>query len=398
MYNEERRRCSNMNYNLLPITREITISIVILFVLFICPLTKVNSGYLNHKDVSSTEFIWTEISHDYIREDAMTSDVLFKNFTHGWVVSQNKTGIRNGIILCTNDSGSSWHLQLYNETMSFFQIEIVTDTLWVSGLGGLYKSVNGGDTWEYITVGADIEVFNGIFFLNDTIGWTGSLLGIYRTVDGGHTWKKLTMGSFGDTPREFHFLNEKEGWVIGSFGIYHTVDGGYNWEMVHNKGGWTFTFLSSTEAWSVGDNMLAHMVDGKNWIEQPLPENDFDRPPYMTDIYFMNNTCGWIGASDPMIAHTQNGGIDWYEQSVSYDTRILAFDFINETHGWAVGWGGHIFRTTRANELGEYSWSTSNVALIYGVIFVLVAVVAVSIIFLRFRKRPSAVSPAPELE
>ena len=72
--------------------------------------------------------------------------------------------------------------------------------------------------------------------------------------------------------------------------------------------------------------------------------------------------------------------------------------FYNETLGWATGWDGRIYRTAQADELGEFSWSTSNVAFVYGVTFVLIAVVAVSIIFLRFRKRTSSVSPAPDLE
>ncbi len=387
-----------MNDSLSSITRGHVIAVAISILLSIYPLMETNSFKINLDTTSSVNSLWVEMHHDYIREDVTPWDIVFKNMTHGWVLSQSETGLRNGIVLFTNNSGSSWYLQELIETSWFFRIEIVGDVLWVSGVGGLYKSVDEGRSWEYIAVGVDIESFNGIFFLNETVGWTGSLLGIYKTVDRGSSWNKLTIGSFGDTPREFHFLNELEGWTIGSFGIYHTSDGGETWETVHEKGGWTFSFLSPTEAWAVGDNMLAHMVDGANWIEQPLPSNEYGRPPYMTDVQFLNGTQGWIGALNPQIAHTQNGGLDWYEQSISGNDRIYALWFYNETHGWATGRDGRIYRTTRANERGEYSWSTVNVALVYGVSFVLIAAVVISIVFVRFRKKPSVISSAPAIE
>ena len=347
---------------------------------------------------SLSEEVWVEIEHDYVRLDAMATDIKFRNESHGWALSQNKTGLGNGIILFTNDTGLSWNLQYFNDTMWLKNIEFNEELVWVAGEGGLLYTVNDGASWIYKPVGTEHDNFRSIHFYNDTLGWAGSNRGIYKTNDGGNTWNMVFRWTFGDSPRSIHFTSSLSGWAIGSYGIYHSSDGGISWTISHSKGGWDFSFVSTAEAWAVGDGMLAHMVDGINWIEQSLPANEYNRLPYMTDIQFLNATHGWIGAETPQIAHTQNGGADWYEQSVSRDTRIMALNLINETHGCAIGWGGHIFRTTRADELGEYSWSTSNVALIYGVTFVLVAVVAVSIIFLRFRKRPSSISPAPDLE
>ena len=347
---------------------------------------------------SLSEEIWMEIEHDYIRLDAMPTDIKFRDECHGWALSQNRKGLGNGIILFSNDTGLSWNLQYFNDTMWLKNIEFNEGLVWVAGEGGLLYTNNDGASWNYKPVGTEHDNFRSIHFYNDTLGWAGSNRGVYKTNDGGTTWNMVFRWTFGDSPRSIHFTSSLIGWAIGSYGIYHTSDGGISWEVYHTKGGWDFSFLSDTEAWAVGDGMLAHMVDGMNWIEQSLPANEYYRLPYMTDIQFLNATHGWIGASDPMIAHTQNGGIDWYEQIVSYDTRIMSLNLINATHGCAIGWGGHIFRTTRANELGEYSWSTINVALVYGVTLVLIAVVAISIMFLRFRNKPPVVSPAPDIE
>ncbi len=328
----------------------------------------------------------------------MAQDIKFRNATHGWALSQNKSSLGHGIILYTGDGGKSWRLQLYNYTMWFHQIEFVGRSIWVTAEGGLLYSHTDGQTWTFLPVGTEYDYFGSVHFYNDTLGWAGSNRGVYRTDDGGTTWHILTTWTFDDSPRRIFFTAPSNGWIIGTYGIYHSSDGGESWIVRLHKGGWDFTFISATEAWAVGDNMLAHMVDGVNWIEQSLPTNEYGRPPYIGDVLFKNKTHGWIGALNPQIAHTQNGGVDWYEQSVSGDEAIIALNFYNESLGWAIGWDGRIYRTSQANKLGEYSWSTVNVTLVYGVSFVLIALVVISIVFARFRKRPPVTPSSPAIE
>ena len=38
-----------------------------------------------------TESIWEEIDHEYVRTDANPYDIIFRNETHGWTISQNKS-------------------------------------------------------------------------------------------------------------------------------------------------------------------------------------------------------------------------------------------------------------------------------------------------------------------
>ena len=349
-------------------------------------------------DEESNEVIWKEVDHDYIREDTISLDIVFRNDTHGWALSQNKTGFGDGIILYTKDSGLTWNLQFYNETAELRQILINGPHLWVTTNGGLLHSINDGRSWDYVPIDDEQGFFYGIFFYNKTLGWTGSERGLYKTVDEGKTWNKTMSFPYEGRARDIYFTTPTSGWIIHSYGIYHTTDGGDSWEQQHDRGGWSFSFVGVTEAWAVGDYMLAHMTDGNTWVEQTIPSDMYSMRPDLTGVYFLNATYGWITGSNPLVGHTQNGGADWYEQSVPIGTRYNAVWFYNETLGWAIGWGGNIIRTSRGNELGTYSWGSSNVALIYGVGFVLIAIVAVSVIFLRFRKRPSAVSPAPELE
>ncbi|MGY5875998.1 MAG: YCF48-related protein [Candidatus Thorarchaeota archaeon] len=369
------------------------IVIILIFILFIPSITSSLPIDMSDSHPSQAGVIWEEMEHDFIREDVMPYDIAFMNITHGWALSQNETSFGDGIILHTNDSGYSWYLQHHNDTQWFTQIEFVGKVVWVTARQGLLYSVNFGTTWNFLPLGSELDAFRSIHFFNDTLGWAGSNIGVYKTDDGGVTWQQASRWRFGGNPRGIHFINPQDGWILGSEGIYHTSDGGEIWVMRHNRGGWNFFFISDTEAWAVGDSMLTHMVDGATWVEQPLPEDSYNRPPYMSDVQFLNQTHGWIGSLRPQIAHTQNGGIDWYEQSVSRETSIMAVYFINESLGWAIGWDGYIFRTTRANELGAHSWSTSSPTDIYTVVAITVTIGSLGLLLLIKKRRNNTLPP-----
>ncbi len=303
---------------------------------------------------------WQILNHSFSQKDAILGDVRFVNSTHGWVVGQNKSGLGGGIILNTKDCGDSWQLQLYEDSHTFRSIDIIDkQTIWVTGTGGLVYSTNGGMTWNESKV-IDIQAGLGaVKFINETHGWTSTMNDVYKTIDGGQTWQNITSWTFSDTLRMIHLVSPTEAWAIGFFGIYHTEDACETWEESFSRGGWSLSFVSDTEAWAVADTWLAKMTDGETWIEQPAPRNaPFPPPiaPYFTDILFLDSENGWIAGDETEIAYTPNGGLDWYSQDFPGDTRVIAIDFINLTHGWAVGWGGYIYRTIHGNSLGTRLW------------------------------------------
>lgn len=373
------------------------LTILLLLSVIIPPLTD-SKLYDENQSLNNGDTIWEEIEHDYIRDNTEAMDIVFRNATHGWVLSQNKTSFGDGIILHTTDSALSWKLQYHNKTNFLNKILLFTNNIWVTGRGGLLHSIDDGKSWEYVSIDDEVGYFYGIFFLNETLGWAGSERGLYKTVDGGATWNKTLLYPYEGRARDIYFTTPMNGWIIHSYGIYHTTDGGDSWELQHDRGGWSFSFVSDTEAWAVGDNMLAHMTDGEVWAEQPLPPSRYGNPPYMNDIFFMNKTHGWIGALTPQIAHTKNGGIDWYSQSVSGDKSIITLYLFNESLGWAAGWDGRIYRTTRANEPETYSWGSTNTTLLTSVSILIIAIVIISIVLVRFRKRPSVTPSAPAIE
>jgi photosystem II stability/assembly factor-like uncharacterized protein len=327
-----------------------------------------------------------------MQDETELRDVFFLNATHGWVVGQNETGLGGGIILRTTDGGDSWQLQFYNRSQKFRTIDIVDHhTIWVTCRGGLVQSNDSGQSWSFVSVIDGQAGLGCVRFFNRTHGWTSTMGDVYKTEDGGLTWHNVTSWQFNDVLRSMHFVSSTNFWAIGFYGIYHTDDGGTIWEAKYPRGGWAISFVSDNEGWAVADDLLLHMTDGETWVEQAMPRKTLSplvEAPYYTDILFKDQNHGWIVGMEIPIAFTPNRGINWYAQQVpeEVDSRMMAVDFVNLTHGWAVGTGGYILRTMNGDGLGtllllEYSVSS------YLIIIVAVVVICcVVIIFLRRRK------------
>ncbi len=350
---------------------------------------------------TQNETNWEILEHEYLRPQVIPWDIAFVNATHGWVLSQNETSITNGIILHTENGGDYWYLQYYNASQRFNQIAIIDyETLWVSGVGGLFYTDNCGQNWTMKTIGSSNSFFYGVHFLNRTHGWTGSSDNMYKTIDGGLTWQPVLSWTTNDRARMIHFINGLNGWAIGFFGLYHSDDSGDTWEQQFEKGGWALSFVSDTEAWAVADDWLAQMIDGETWVEQPIPRPSFNLPqsiPYFSDILFLDANNGWIIGDETEVAYTPNGGLDWYAQEFPGDNRLTAIDFINLTHGWAVGWGGYIYRTTLGNSLGTRLWTGMTDPMFLSIVAVVAVVITVTVGGIIKLRRRKGESPSVEI-
>lgn len=123
---------------------------------------------------------------------------------------------------------------------------------WAAGIrNGLYKTSDGGETWEQVTIddSADLSVSN-LFFVNRSEGWVVltdrknsdyrlATIKILRTSDGGRTWE-VQYSSTGVFVRRIKFLDEQNGWVVGmgtskdkprdqTHFVIYTKDGGKTW-------------------------------------------------------------------------------------------------------------------------------------------------------------------------
>lgn len=197
---------------------------------------------------------------------------------HFQFISENKGWITNhaGLMLRTNDGGETWaeiqsplDSQICCNNIYF----ISEDIGWGSGVqkngsdfGFLYKTTNGGDSWELIN---GEEKFHQIFFFNENLGFGFN----GYTTDGGLSWNtlanKIPLDLYPLFIKSIHVFDENN-WraVVGnSFYnnfLFKTSDGGETWiEEPSIKTSWAdeLYFYNESFGWQFGGNVLLRYLD-----------------------------------------------------------------------------------------------------------------------------------------
>jgi len=175
-----------------------------------------------------------------------------------------------------------------------------------------------------------------LYFVDRLNGWIFAR-GIWRTSDGGATWEEQAKGMSFPVMFDVHFVNSRGGWSVGYYGtILRTCDGGRTWEKVnigdkyHLK---SVQFASETVGWTVGTAIFHSSDAGKTWSIQKR----FDSTTFAWDLHFVNEQAGWVVGTEGLILHTSDGGRTWIRQESGTKMHLKSVWFIDEITGWAVG-------------------------------------------------------------
>ncbi|MCF8238239.1 MAG: hypothetical protein K9I85_08800 [Saprospiraceae bacterium] len=305
-------------------------------------------------------------------------------------------------LLWQSAQGQSW--QPTGEILNsgrYDDVEFVTPDLgWTGGGSGkIYKTENGGDTWEEV-FSNPILFFRSLAFLNEQVGFAGTLNGLLmRTTDGGTSWEEIQnaipgpvdgicgldhvgdhlfgvgvwskpsffihssdqgntwtyqdLSEYADALVECRFLTPDIGWVSGTKEnaggvILKTTDGGQNWELVHetNMGleyVWKIDIVNDTilyasiESFDEATSILKSIDGGDNWVELPVSPLGFD----VQGIGFRDEWHGWVSPRYEPLFETQDGGVTW--QQLSAMPGMNRFFRIDQDLIYASGRGG-VFR------------------------------------------------------
>lgn len=310
--------------------------------------------------------------------------IQFVSANEGWI------SIAPGGLLHTIDGGTNWTETILHPTdvigspsdpalnLSF----ISATTGWVlktfgtfeNPLGAVvYKTINGGTTWErkvVSNVAGDVGI--ELQFVDANTGWlllynfNTTAATFLKTTDGGITWVTAVGAGI------FSYVDANNGWAYSSsnqlppYNIYKTTDGGANWAQIATDntageiGKMIFTDLNN--GWIVGENgkILKTTNGGFNWI--PVTNTGITSGYKCKTAYFINSTTGWIGAEPDgtnnkkaestnyaIILHTKDGGISWTTQTTPTRNPFSIF-FWDENNGWF---------TSDDNKIARYSGTLS---------------------------------------
>ena len=216
-----------------------------------------------------------------------------------------------GTVLRTKDGGATWTklpLPADAAKLDFRDVEVVdAHTAYILSIGGgnasrIYKTIDGGDTWNIQFSNADPKGFfdamsfwdasHGIVF-GDSIG---DKLQMLMTSDGGLHWDKVSdqvlppalanEGAFAGSGTNIAVFGKSDAWVGTGAGpkcrIIHTADGGKSWSVVDtpiaastSAGIFSVVFRDKLHGIAVGgdyrkekeavDNLAITSDGGKTW-------------------------------------------------------------------------------------------------------------------------------------
>lgn len=189
---------------------------------------------------------WKEV---YTEEFGNWRSIFFVNDSVGFVGG----GEAQTTIMKTVDGGSSWNVVLNKVgfEVPVSDLYFINDLIGFATTGGtlskgkVYKTTNGGDSWEDITISQETG-YSSIFFTDSNRGFLTTGDGkILRSIDLGERWVEVyPRGSFGEVVLEdVVFANEVVGYAVGLYVtssalkkvILRTTDGGSNWYFIYNE-------------------------------------------------------------------------------------------------------------------------------------------------------------------
>ena len=309
-------------------------------------------------------------------------DVLFISPSTGWYVNGA------GKIFKTTDSGATWTQKVKMDGTYFRCIAFVDEKLGFAGNIGpgyfpnvsdtvpLYKTEDGGETWNAVTtlegppvVGlCALEVVRVPFVNAGSLEYRTRIVGVGRvggptamvtSDDLGRTWQRVTLPESCAMAFDVHFFDLEHGVVAAASSadvaesramILTTSDGGKTWtEAYRGSRPFELTWKISFPTRDVGyvtiqsynpdtaasARYIAKTTDGgRTWAEVPLVD---DHRVRQFGVAFIDENRGWIGAM-PGGFETTDGGRTWLRADFGNAVnkiRVLRTD--SGTHLHAIG-------------------------------------------------------------
>ncbi len=303
----------------------------------------------------------------------------------GWAVGNigKAFGKKISVVLKTTDGGNTWEYldipqaEEVSATGLFF---LTNDTGWIIGSNGfIIKTMDGGDTWATQSL-----VFTGslgaIFFIDEATGWivgSGNQFVLYKTTNGGESWENKSFGDEQFWLKDVVFVDENTGWVSGSKTaesgfipiIMKTTDGGDHWSyqelpdlapaqyseiaslsFVSETTGWA----SYSSIWSTKRGSVLKTTDGgQSWeiaITTMAPYVYSVVAKDMQNIAFVASDFIW--STNNMLYVSQDAGDSW--EHFTIPSLSIAYDLTwIDNHLFTLGRHSNVLRFDIQNEQWE---------------------------------------------
>ena len=325
---------------------------------------------------------WNNITDGYFSTPSIGAIAVYQKQPDILYVGTGSDGIRSNVITGkgvykSTDAGKKWEFMGLKNTGQIGAVEIHPDNpdvVYVAAIGqafgrnedrGVYKTMNGGKSWDKILYHSDSIGFSDLEFAPDdpnTIyagAWRGerkpwtiisgsSEGGVYKSTDGGTNWVKLTNGlptnligkiDFAVSPANPNVVYANIEASDDQGGLYRSDDRGASWKFVSDNSNLTNRPFYYTNIYANPKNesvvynsalrFLKSSDGGKSWSTERTPHGDNH------DIWINpNDTSIWVQANDGGANVTLNNGKSWSTQSNQPTAELYQVDVDDQTPYW----------------------------------------------------------------
>jgi photosystem II stability/assembly factor-like uncharacterized protein len=272
------------------------------------------------------------------------------------------------VLYRTTDAGLNWQLEEHNAGNIDDAAFANTDRCLALTWRGTWLTTDGCKTWHQVNVSLPRAVYDCAFTDESTAYITGVEYGhffsysvVLKSTDGGESW---AVDSLPGKPviKKMLFMADGTGFAMGyTAGLYKTPDAGKSWEQITGMPVRTvfrnMNFPTRETGYAIGVykdittrpyNVIYKTTDaGNQWSQLYIEDTSF-RPEY-TGVYFINESTGYVTASEGFILKTSDGGTTWTKD---FSTSVLYAIGGTEDRIWAIGTYGTILSNKTDSGLG----------------------------------------------
>ena len=272
------------------------------------------------------------------------NDLYFISSTRGWIVGQNGTVTR------TSDGGESWESAVIDSVDLNCIYFVDSMNGWAVGENSsVYRSADGGENWEKLGLNGlpEGDFLTDVYFFDESTGYILGRQGLFKTMDGGVSWENnwlpvdQSKGAW-----DFSMVDPNRMFLLGSRWnlpdpelLYSSGDGANSWETIEGtnysvlEGILTICFVNENTGWGAGSLIMKTEDGGRSWTTQR-------ESTIVREIAFIDAARGFAVGGDRVCA-TSDGGETWSD-IIENDDRIVdlrGIHFLDENYGWITGRG-----------------------------------------------------------
>jgi photosystem II stability/assembly factor-like uncharacterized protein len=278
----------------------------------------------------------------------------------------------DGVIVYSNDGGKSWNTPDSVTSESLRSVVLIDSQTGVAfgNFGTIIKTTDGGKSWREIISGISDYIYTAVVTDTESIIIATNEGNIFKSIDYGESWTKSDIPYLTfNISNSFSYSLDKSIYLLTEYKMLKSTDDGNSWSVLNKpypKSNYCF-YTQNCNGYHIGDwlRLKIMKVENDTTIVDSTNLGKSIEPTQITHlkrIAFFDENNGIAVGSKNFISRTTNGGKSWnlesYLNSFMDDpAHVYTFGdifFLNDTIGFIGSYFENIFKTTNGGATWKY--------------------------------------------